>query len=190
MFGITKKKIRKLNVAWHRDLGYMLSSLIIVYCISGLALNHVDDWNPDFIIHKKTITLSKSYSRNTINDRHIAELGVLVGESDYKIYDFPTKDQLKIYYEDATFHVNFSKGKGAYEKVSKRPLFYQTNVIHRNSLKGWRWASDIFAVLLITITISGLFIMKGKKGIGGRGKWFIAAGFLPIVIALIIQAFK
>jgi len=190
MFGLTVKKIRKLNVAWHRDLGYLLSSLIIVYCISGLALNHIDDWNPDFIINKKTIALTKSYSRDSINNNDIVQLGRLVGESDHKIYDFPTEDQMKIYYEDATFHINFSTGEGAYERVSKRPIFYEANVIHKNSLKGWRWVSDVFAVLLITITVSGLFIMKGKRGIGGRGKWFIAAGFLPMLIAIIVQALK
>ena len=58
-----KVKLHRWSVAWHRDLGYFFSSLIIIYCISGLALNHVDDWNPDFIIQKKTIQLPKVYQR-------------------------------------------------------------------------------------------------------------------------------
>ncbi len=91
-------------------------------------------------------------------------------------------------YEKIVDSVTLDKKEAIYEQVSKRPVFYQSNVLHRNSLKGWKWASDIFAVLLIVINITGLFILKGKHGITGRGKWLIAAGFLPPVVAIIVQA--
>lgn len=188
MFGGTK--IRRLNLALHRDLGYFFSSLILVYCLSGIALNHVDDWNPDFIIRKETIPINRSFEKSEINEKQINEFGKLVGEKKYKVVDFPTSDQVKIYYDNASLHVNFTTKRGVYECVSKRPLFYQTNVLHRNSLKGWKWASDIFAFLLIVINITGLFILKGKYGITGRGKWFIAAGLIPPLIAVIIQLFQ
>lgn len=184
----TIKRIRKLNVATHRDLGYFFTSLIIVYCISGIALNHVDDWNPDFIIEKENITLDRKYNREEINDKKIKQFNKLVGEESHKIADFPTNDQVKIYYEDASLHIYLNQKKGIYERVSKRHLFYEVNVLHRNSLKGWRWASDVFALCLITMTLTGLFVLKGKHGITGRGKWFIAAGLFPPVIAIIIQA--
>ena len=182
-----KKKIKRLNRELHRDFGYFFSSLIIVYCISGIALNHVNDWNPDFIIKRETINISKSYSKKEIDKKTIIEFGKLVGEKQYKIYDFPTTTQVKIYYDNASFHLNFKTHKGVYERIYKRPLFYQTNVLHRNSLKGWKWMSDIFAFMLIVINITGLFILKGKHGINGRGKWLIIAGFIPPIIAIIIQ---
>ncbi|OJW84980.1 MAG: hypothetical protein BGO69_10575 [Bacteroidetes bacterium 46-16] len=181
------KKLRRLNVATHRDLGYFFSSLIIIYCISGLALNHINDWDPDFIISKKTVSIGSALSGHDINKTLLARLGSLVGESRYKVYDIPVQGQLKIYYDNASLHVNFDKHSGIYEKVERRPLFYQSNVLHRNSLKGWKWVSDIFAIMLIIISVTGLFILKGKHGISGRGKWFIAAGLLPPVIAIIIQ---
>lgn len=182
------KRIRKLNVATHRDLGYFFSVLILIYCISGIALNHVDDWNPDFILTKQTVKIDKSYKASELSDQQIEDFGKLVGEGSYKVYDFPTKDQVKIYYKDASLHVYLADKKAVYEHVAKRPLFYESNVLHRNSLEGWKWASDIFAVCLIVINVTGLFIMKGKHGISGRGKWFIAAGLLPPVIAIVIQA--
>jgi hypothetical protein len=181
-------KLRRLNVAAHRDLGYFFSALIIVYCISGLALNHVNEWNPDFMISKDTLQINKVYNSSSVNNALINSLGRLVGEEKYKVYDAPTKGQVKVYYDNASLHVNFDTHTGIYEKVARRPLFYQVNVLHRNSLKGWRWASDVFAVMLITICITGLFVMKGKYGITGRGKWLIAAGLLPPVAAIIIQA--
>jgi hypothetical protein len=181
------KNIRSLNAAAHRDFGYFFSSLIIVYCLSGIALNHVDDWNPDFIITKETVKISGNYSASTITKEQIAELGKQVGETEYKVYDLPTHDQVKIYYDNASLHANFTTHTALYERVSRRPLFYQVNVLHRNSLKGWKWASDVFAFMLIVINITGLFILKGKNGISGRGKWLIALGFLPPVIAIIIH---
>ncbi|MBE7441743.1 MAG: PepSY-associated TM helix domain-containing protein [Flavobacteriales bacterium] len=185
---LNTKKIRRLNAEWHRDLGYFFSSLILVYCISGIALNHVDDWNADFILNKKEIQLEKKFDIGEITESEINEFNRLVGQESYKVYDFPTPDQVKIYYENSSLHVYFTEQKAIFEDVRKRPVFYQTNVLHRNSLKGWKWASDIFAFFLIAITITGLFIVRGKYGISGRGKWLIGAGFLPPLIAIIIQS--
>ncbi len=179
-------KIRQLNSELHRDIGYFLSGLIFVYCLSGIALNHVNDWNPDFVIHKRTITLKQSYTKDEITDERIGEFTALVGESQPKVHDFPTADRLKIYYDNASLLVDLPGRTAIYESVQRRPLFYQTNVLHRNSLKGWKWASDVLAVLLIFLTVSGWFMLKGKNGIAGRGKWFIAAGILPPVVALVI----
>lgn len=188
MFGWKKRKIRRLNIALHRDLGYFFSSLIIGYCISGLALNHINDWNPDFIITKKEMTIPASYTKEQVNIDIINSFGALAGEDHYKVFDFPTGNQVKIYYDNASLHVNLSTKKAMYERVSRRPLFYQVNVLHRNSLKGWKWAADIFAFMLIAINFTGLFILKGKYGIAGRGKWLIAVGLVPPLIAILLQA--
>lgn len=178
--------IRRLNNSLHRDVGYFLSGLIFVYCISGIALNHVNDWNPDFVIQKRTITLDRSYTREEINPDRIAEFSALVSESTPKVHDFPTPSHVKIYYDNASLLLDLVAGTGIYESVRRRPLFYQANVIHRNSLKGWKWASDIFGGLLILLTVSGWFILKGKNGVLGRGKWFIAAGMIPPILAILL----
>ncbi len=181
--------LRRLNVATHRDLGYFFSTLIVVYCLSGLALNHVDDWNPDFVITKKDVPVSAALQQALIDHAMINELGKLVGEEKYKVYDVPTKGQVKIYYDNASLHVNFDTHMGVYEKVARRPLFYHTNIFHRNSVKGWKWFADVFAVLLIVLNVTGLFILKGKHGIGGRGKWLIAAGLLPPILFWLVHEF-
>ncbi|HYG51116.1 MAG TPA: PepSY-associated TM helix domain-containing protein [Flavobacteriales bacterium] len=183
----TKRKIRRLNIATHRDLGYFFSSLIIIYCLSGIALNHIDDWNPDFIITKQTITIKGNYTAKSVTKADIQKFSRQVGENSYKVYDSPTPDQVKIYYEDASLHINFTTHKGEYESVSRRPLFYHSNVLHRNSVNGWKWVSDVFAIMLITINITGLFILKGKHGLKGRGKWLILAGMVPPIIAFIVH---
>ncbi len=179
-------KLRRLNIATHRDLGYFFSTLIVVYCLSGLALNHVNQWNPDFVITKRDIPLG-SMQAAAIDKSMIDKLGKMVGEETYKVYDVPTKGQVKIYYDNASFHVNFDTHNGLYERVARRQVFYQSNLLHRNSIKGWKWFADVFAVMLIVLNITGLFILKGRQGITGRGKWLIAAGLLPPILFFIIN---
>lgn len=187
---LKKKNIRKLNNTLHRDLGYFFTVLIILYSISGIALNHIDDWNPDFIIEKDTLSIPTSFNIDNLSDSEILDICSLVGQSSYKLHDSPTHDRVKIYFEDASLNIDFSKHLGYYEVISKRMLFYEVNVLHRNSLKIWKWFSDIFALMLIIISITGLFVLKGKNGIKGRGKWFILAGILPPLIAIIIFSFN
>jgi uncharacterized protein len=180
------KTIKRWNRNVHRDLGYFISALLIAYCISGLALNHSDAWNADFILHKDTIQIPVDMNSMNMTKQDILKLSALVGEDAYKVYDFPTPDQVKIYFDKASFHVNFKERVGLYERIQRRPLFYQTNLLHRNSIKHWKWVADIFAILLIGINLTGLFILKGKYGITGRGMWLMLLGFLPPLIALII----
>lgn len=180
-------RIRRLNIITHRDAGYFFSSLIIIYSLSGIALNHVDDWNPDFIIEKKEVRVPAGYLTSQLTPVLIAEFSKLAGEEQFKVYDIPAENRVKIYYDNASLFIDLQSGKGLYEKINRRPVFYQSNVLHRNSLKGWKWVSDIFGGFLIIISITGLFVLKGKNGITGRGKWFMAAGFLLPVIALILH---
>lgn len=187
MKSLFMKKLRKLNIATHRDLGYFFSSLIIIYCLSGFALNHVNDWNPDFIIEKETITIPGDYSTSNLSSELIKEFGKQVNETDYKVYDVPSPGKVKIYYDNASLLIDFTTNSGKYEKIIRRPVFYQSNLLHRNSIRGWKWVSDIFAGMLIIISVTGLFILKGKKGISGRGKWLIGAGVLLPILVLIIN---
>ncbi len=187
MKSLFMKKLRKLNIATHRDLGYFFSSLIIIYCLSGFALNHVNDWNPDFIIEKETITIPGDYSTSNLSSELIKEFGKQVNETDFKVYDVPSPGKVKIYYDNASLLIDFTTNSGKYEKIIRRPVFYQSNLLHRNSIRGWKWVSDIFAGMLIIISVTGLFILKGKKGISGRGKWLIGAGVLLPILVLIIN---
>lgn len=175
--------LRQLNRALHRDLGYALTAFVISYCLSGLALNHRDDWNPDFAIEKRAIALDRVYRETDVDGRLARALTERVGERAYRVIDVPTSGQVKIYYDNASLHLHLADRRGVYERVVRRPLFYDANVLHRNSLKGWRWFADAFSVLLILVNLTGLFVLKGKHGLTARGKWLIAAGAIPPLAA-------
>lgn len=182
-------KFRRFNLETHRDFGFFFSALIIIYSISGIALNHINDWNSDYVIKKKEIKIEKGLTRETLTDAKMLKYSEAVGEDSFKVFDSPTKDQVKIYYNNATLHLNFSTATGLYEKVTRRAFFYETNLIHRNGIAGWKWISDIFGVMLIFITFTGMFIIKGKYGISGRGGWLMLAGFLLPVGAIVLSFF-
>jgi hypothetical protein len=38
--------------------------------------------------------------------------------------------------------------------------------------------ADVYAVALIVLAITGLFVLKGKLGITGRGAWLTSTGVL------------
>ncbi|MCG8375327.1 MAG: PepSY-associated TM helix domain-containing protein [Chlorobiales bacterium] len=187
MFKKNRESFRKINNILHRDLGYFFAGLIIAYCLSGIALNHIDEWNPDFIVNKTSLDFGQSYEMGDISDRVIAEFSSRAGENSFRLYDFPSERQVKVYYKDATLLVNLQDGTGEYEKISRRPLFYQINVLHRNSIEWWKWASDIFAGMLIVIAVTGMFMLRGNNGFSGRGKWLAATGLVPPLAAIIIQ---
>jgi len=181
------RSLRRLNVVTHRDLGYFASSLVVAYCLSGLALNHADVWNPDFVVHKREITIARRASAAEVTLADVERYGTLVGEVRHRVWDAPTPDQIKIYYADATLHLDLVAGTGRYERIARRPFFYQVDVLHRNSWKPWRWAADVFAVVLVTINLTGLFILRGRQGLGGRGKWLVLAGAVPPTVALVLH---
>ncbi len=130
----------------HRDIGYLLSALLIAYCLSELALNHIDDWNPAFVIEKREVNVGAGLTRAQLDDAKLEEFATPVGEGAHRVIDFPSPDQVKVYYAESTLQVHLSTGAAEYERVTRRPLFYEANVLHRNTIDGWKWVSDLFAV--------------------------------------------
>ncbi len=43
--------------AVHRDLGYFMTALVCIYSISGLAVNHIEDFNPNYAMDNREIDL-------------------------------------------------------------------------------------------------------------------------------------
>jgi hypothetical protein len=172
----------------HRDFGYLFFGLTLVYSISGIALNHLNDWNSNYIIIRKEITLKdpgKIYPG--ITKAEVKALLEEFGEADnYKNHYFPQSDQLKIFLKGGSAVINIVTGNGLIETTTRRPFFRELNYLHYNPQVSWTWISDIFAGALIILAITGLFLVRGAKGITGRGAWLTLIGILIPVIFLLI----
>ncbi len=66
-------KLRKLNRVTHRDIGYLITGLTIIYAISGVALNHMHDgnWNPNYIIEKTEISTDVKFDDYSTTDEMV-----------------------------------------------------------------------------------------------------------------------
>jgi len=74
-------------------------------------------------------------------------------------------------------------GTATIEVVRPRPILRQANFLHLNHAKRlWTWMADLYAVALGLLAVTGLFVLRGRKGITGRGAWLTGAGVvLPFV---------
>ena len=180
-------KWRKWNRIIHRDLGYFFFGATIIYGLSGIALNHLNDWNPSYIISNKKIEIHQKLNPENIDKKSVVRLLEDFNEDkNYKKHYFPSEDKLKIFLKNGSAEINLENGKGNIEKIIKRPVFYEVNYLHYNPSKYyWTLYSDIFAGSLILLAITGLFIIRGKKGITGRGAWLTTAGILIPILYLI-----
>lgn len=178
-----RTRFRKWNNVLHRDLGYFFSGTVILYALSGLAVNHLHDWDPNFIIKRQTINVDVPTERTGVNDQTVSNLLTPLGESsNYRSHDFPSSRKLKIYLDDGSLLVDLQSGTAVYETVKRRPFFYQSNTLHLNPKRWWLVFSDVFAVGLVLITVTGLFVLKGKRGITGRGAILAGAGtVIPLI---------
>lgn len=181
-------KFRKLNRDLHRDLGYIFFAMTVIYGLSGIALNHIDDWNPNYIIRQKEITadILKTNFQNISRDNVEILLKEIAPDEKYKNHYFPSEGVLKIFIKDGSIELNTQSGIGVIETSKRRPLFHQFNYLHYNPRKWWTIFSDIFAGSLILLALTGLFVLKGKNGITGRGAWLTSVGIIIPLIFLLL----
>lgn len=181
------KQLRKWSRILHRDIGFFFIGTTIIYGLSGIALNHLSDWNPNYVVENVEFTTNLSLTKTPELQENILKLLDEVDNRDnYKKYYYPQNDYLKIFLTGgSSIVVNTVTGKGNAEFLRKRILFYQANFLHYNPNTWWTWFSDIFAAALILFAITSLFMVRGSKGILGRGGWLAAAGIvIPLVFLL------
>ena len=181
------KQLRKWSRILHRDIGYFFIGTTLIYAISGIALNHMSDWNPNYSVEiqdfKTEINLEKS---DTVKENVLKLLDELDQRDNYKKHYYRTDNQLKIFLTGgSSVLVNVTNGNGFAEYLKKRPIFYEVNYLHYNPNRIWMWFSDIFAGALILFAITSFFMVKGKKGITGRGGIYTALGILIPILFLI-----
>ncbi len=180
-------KIRKLLRILHRDLGYFIVGMTIVYGLSGIILNHRHDFNPDYQIIYSDINWGKIEKGDLTESVIIDFLAKIDREVQFKKYYFTNEGQLKIFISNGQIIVDPSNGKGYMEYLKKRPLFFEINILHRaTTVVAWKWVSDIMAAILIFVAVSGLFLLKGKRGLLRWGWWLTIAGFVVPLFFMIL----
>jgi len=171
---------RKWNNLIHRDLGYLCFGLTIIYVISGVAVNHLDRWNPSYKVAHLRSNLDQALAGARLDRQFVGKLLKSLDEPGRYLNSFqPDPQTLQVFVEGNTITVNLATGEILQEKVEPRPLLRQVNFLHLNHPKKlWTWFADLYAVCLGLLALTGLFVLPGKKGITGRGAWLTTLGFL------------
>ncbi len=181
-----KVKWRKWNNILHRDIGYLVVALTLVYGVSGIAVNHAADWNPNYSIEKRGLEIGPldGVSRDGVVDSVRARLGL--ADEPRNVFR-PDPETLQLFYDRLTYSVDIPTGKVIAEEVRPRRVLFEFNQLHLNTPKRvWTYIADLYAVSLILVTITGMFVLKGKTGISGRGAWLVSFGvIIPLVYWLL-----
>lgn len=175
----------KLNRSLHRDIGYFCVGLIIIFSVSGIALNHKNDWNPNYQIKQYKIPTSLQ-TWLLDNDKQLISLLLQTSQVTEKVKAsyWASPKQFKLFFENGSnLSLNLSNQEITYEHITPRHVFQAFNRLHLNEIKkSWVIFSDIFALLLIFLAVSGLFMVKGKNSPWGIRLLLIISGMaLPTV---------
>ncbi len=169
----------------HRDVGYFLFGMTIIYGISGIALNHINDFDPSYQKIKKSLTIDTSKYKLD-KDEDILKIVDVFNESEsYKKHKIKGNGSVKVYLEKGSIIIQ-PDGEVQYEKFKRRPILHAVNFLHYNPGKIWKWFSDAYAFGLILLAITGIFLVKGKHSISRIGLIYTVLGILIPLILLYI----
>lgn len=162
--------------ALHRDAGYSAIGLTFVYALSGLAVNHIKDWNPNFHQVERMYQLPAPLPSNDDALSEEVRGALRLAESPREVYRASEK-QIDIVFDRRTLHVNPQDGRVIEEGEEPRFFLRVANWLHLNrGKKAWTVVADGYAVFLLFLASSGLFMIPGRKGFLGRGALFVGIG--------------
>jgi hypothetical protein len=181
-------KTRWLGHAWlralHRDAGFLGIGLTLIYAISGLAVNHIADWDPNFHNSERMHELGPQHGDDQSVARNVlAKLAIQAAPSDV----FRNEDMLDITLDNRSLHVTLSTGHVIDQEQQPRFFVRTANFLHLNRGKpAWKYIADGYAVLLLFLASSGLFMLPGKRGVRGRGVVFVLIGIaVPVLYVML-----
>ena len=181
---------RKLFRALHRDIGYVAVSLTLAYALSGLAVNHIEDWNPSYRFSERPVDLGPLPAGTLAEKEAFIVEKLALDRRSVRGHFQESAHELRVFMvEGQEARIDLRTGKGTLKSLSTRPVLFEVNALHLNNLKGvWTYVADVFALALMILAITGLTMMKGDRGLAGRGKYFVGAG-LAIPVGFIVYMY-
>ena len=168
--------------ALHRDLGYVAVGLTFVYALSGLAVNHIADWDPNFDNYEAQhqLALPLPSGEPELAEHLLRQLAIT--DKPTEVYRSDS-NEVSVLLEGRTFHVNTDTGAVLEDGQRPRFLIRVANWLHLNRGKAaWTYIADGYAAFLLILATTGLFMLPGRKGLIGRGGILVALGIaIPVL---------
>ncbi|MFH0947147.1 MAG: hypothetical protein V2A76_18320 [Planctomycetota bacterium] len=198
-------QFRKVCRWLHRELGFFAIGLTLVFAISGIAVNH-HRWHFDS-------NYSHSEERSTIQPVGTGPTALIEPMVLERLaLSEPVKNtfraspyQLKVFVAGGTIDIDLVSGEVVRSNIKKRFLLNDLNFMHlssapnlgedapeswlrRNGKTIWTTIADTFCVVLVILAISGIFLVRGRKGVMGRGGiWMLLGIAIPVVFILVMR---
>ena len=204
---------RPTLVVLHRDIGFLCVGLVLAYAISGVAVNHSHHWNynrseteeqrdigtpADLLTdlgadRKAAVDADPANLTRREEQALVQRIGHVTGRSEKPRNVFwRGPDRISLFYGSGDSDtVDYNPNTGVMHRVvrEERWLLRDLNFLHLNEARGiWTYVADAFAVLLAFLAVSGAIMVKGRRGLRGRGGVLAAIGLLiPIVAAVLYR---
>jgi hypothetical protein len=173
----------------HREVAYLLAGLTVIYCISGIAVNHIDSWNPSYRLGKETFQIEPVPLGSTpeVTSGVLAQLDL---QEPIKNVWRSSPTSLRVILQNATIDVDLTTGQAVRSGTLERPVLLDMNYLHLNHGKGlWTWIADVFAACLLVLVLTGVFLPKGRQGLAGRGGVWLVLGLVVPVVYIAFQRY-
>jgi len=168
-----KKPVNYYMRAIHRDIGYFVIGLTIIYGISGIMLIYRDT---GFLKQEKTI------ERRLPADIEEQKLGMILHLKDYRV--LKTEGDV-VYFQNGTY--NKATGIASYSGESLPPVLEKFNGLHKSSSQNIvHWFSLIYGVLLLFLAISSFWMYRSGTKMFRRGIIIAGTGFAGSIILLFL----
>jgi hypothetical protein len=152
-------------------------------------MNHRDIWHPEkYTTATKAIQVQMP-EESEIKEEFAKDLAKKLGIDDTFRKHNIKKGTFKISFENTDVEIDLKTGKGEITSFIKTPIISQTMSLHKNTSNFWIYYSDIFALSLITIALTGTIMIKsGKFSFKERGWKLALAGILFPLLFLFLLA--
>jgi hypothetical protein len=162
--------------------------MTVIYAVSGLAVNHIGSWDPNFTPWRKSADLGRAVVGADADVARAALVALGLDETPQEVYRAAPED-LQVVLRDRTVHVDTTSGRVDGEGQEPRFFLRVANWLHLNrGKKAWTVFADGYAILLLFLAGSGLLMLPGRKGIVGRGGILVLLGVLVPVLYLVLGA--
>lgn len=168
-----KKTINHYMRSLHRDIGFFVIGLVIIYSISGVVLIYRDT---NFF--KQDTIVEKVLSPNI----EISELGSVLRIRDFQVIKIA--DDI-VYFQNGTY--NKTTGIVIYSNKELPKWIKKFNSLHKAPSKNLvHWFTTTFGILLFFLALSSFWMFKPKTKLFRRGMFIAASGFIVAIILLML----
>jgi hypothetical protein len=172
--------------AIHRDVGYLAVGFTVIYALSGIAMNHIEDWDPNFEATETTRAIA-AIPDGIPDDQVTERLLAASGLSGKVTETYRAGDESRLTFESGNRVTAIGQTLTIQIRRDRR-FFRAADWLHAARGKpAWKYLSDAYGALLLYLAISGIFMIKGRLGLRWRGATLITIGVAVPVGYLVLS---